>query len=206
MPEDVDYLATFNVLYRHRVLERLDGFDERLVTAEDADFCFRVEAAGYGLRFDRESRVRHFHPTDWWAYLRTQRRHGYWRVWLYLRHSDRTGGDDYSGLIDHVQPPLAVASLAMGPLVFVPALRWASPAAMLLLLLAQATMTLRIWLRTRRRRYLWFAPMSFLRAYSRGVGMVFGVLAVGVSLLRGRGKADGERGRAGEGEKGRPGA
>ena len=45
---------------------------------------FRVLEAGHRLRFERASRVRHFHEERLGAYLRTQRGQGYWRAFLNL--------------------------------------------------------------------------------------------------------------------------
>jgi hypothetical protein len=176
MPRHVDYLATFNVLYRRTVLEALNGFDERLMTGEDTDLSWRVLAMGYQLGFEMASRVRHHHPTRWRPYLRTQGRHGYSRVLLYRTHRRRAKGDSYSGLVDHVQPPLAMLALASLPLLAFGPTRWGPAIPFGLLALAQIPMTARLVRRTGQARYLLFAVMSFLRTFWRGVGMTIGVL------------------------------
>ena len=57
-PEAVDYLGSFNVLYRREILERVGGFDESEFNgpgapgAEDADLSFRVAELGFRLRFE----------------------------------------------------------------------------------------------------------------------------------------------------------
>ena len=162
MPKRVNFLATFNVLYRRSVLEQIGGFDERFLKGEDAELAFSVMEAGRELRFEIDSRVKHFHPTRWQSYLRTQRQQGYWRVWLHLRHHGHSTGDSYSSLLDHVQPPLAVLAVAALPL---------------MLGLASIPMTLRLLSRLREPRYLLYAVMSFVRAFWRGLGMVHGTLA-----------------------------
>ncbi len=179
MPKRVNFLATFNVLYRRQVLEQVDGFDERFLKGQDAELAFRVMEAGYELRFEIESRVKHFHPTRLRGYLRTQRQQGYWRVWLHLRHRGHSKGDSYSSLLDHAQPILAVLVVAMLPLMFVPLphVRWIAPALLLLLGLATIPMTLRLLARLREPRYLLYGVMSFARAFWRGIGMVHGTLA-----------------------------
>ncbi len=174
MPDEVNFLATYNVLYRRDVLVELNGFEEELVNcngscgAEDAELAFRVQNAGYRLRFCTTSRVGHYHQTDLRTYFRVQHRHGYWRVPLYLRHLRKSFGDSYSNLIDHVQPPLAmlllVALLASGSWKLI-----AICAA--LLLAAQVPMTWRMCRRLRQWRYLSFAPLSLARSFFRGLGM-----------------------------------
>lgn len=212
MATDVNFLGGFNVLYRRAALERAGGFDERDFNgpgspgAEDAELSFRVAAAGFGLRFEFASRVRHFHPTSLRRYLRSQRHHGYWRVFLHLRYRDRAAGDDYSKWTDHIQPPLAlitfaalvvsVASSLFGFVcgltsgeanlllrwkdalesVFAPAMRLAQFGAAALVLV-QAPLTARLVRQTGRLRFLAFAPMSFLRAFFRAIGMVQGMAA-----------------------------
>jgi len=177
MPERVDFLATFNVLYRKRVLDEIGGFDERFRKGQDAELAFRVLEAGYELRFTRASRVAHFHETRWRPYLRTQRQQGFWRVWLHAGHGGHAMGDSYSSVIDHVQPPLAMISLAALPLLFVPGCRWATLVPVILLVASQGPMTARLVRRLRSPKYLAYGWMSFLRSFWRGVGMTLGVLA-----------------------------
>ncbi len=176
MPSRVDFLATFNVLYRRAVLEKVDGFDERYLKGQDAELSFRVMAAGYELRFAFDSRVKHYHATSWRRYLRTQRQQGYWRVWLHMTHSGHTTGDSYSRLSDHAQPPLAMFVVVSCPLLFFSVFRWVPIALVVLLGAMQAPLTLRLVLRLGRLRYLMFGVMSFVRAFWRGVGMAHGAL------------------------------
>jgi len=180
MPPQVNYLATFNVVYRRSVLERIGGFDERFVTAEDCELCWRVLEQGFTLAFDAQSRVRHFHPMQWRPYLRTQRKHGYYRALLYMTHPQFAGGDAYSGFIDHVQPPLAMLCLAALPTLLFPATRWILPVLAGLLLAAQLPMTARLISRTRDWRYAAYAVMGFVRAFWRGTGLTQGVLTAGL--------------------------
>ena len=184
MSSDVNFLATFNVVYRRAVLEEVGGFNERFLKGQDAELSFRVSAAGYGLRFALDSRVKHFHETSWLAYLRTQRQQGFWRVPLHLTHRGHATGDSYSGFVDHIQPPLAMLILLSTPLLlFGQAGKLVSPVALVplvltaLLILAQVPMTTRILGRLRRPGYILFAALGFVRAFWRGVGMTLGLLA-----------------------------
>jgi GT2 family glycosyltransferase len=191
MKPRVNFLATFNVLYRRPVLEELGGFDEAFRLAQDAELAYRVQEAGYRLGFEPKSLVGHFHPTRLRGYLRTQARQGYYRAMLYRRHPGRARGDDYSGPIDYAQPALAlllIASLALVPLGLAGLVPAEAPLHRLILLLppllalallsAAVPLTLRIAARTRRLRYLWFAPLSLARAVARGLGLLRGVGAL----------------------------
>ncbi|HSM37519.1 MAG TPA: glycosyltransferase [Longimicrobiales bacterium] len=182
MPERVGYLATYNVLYRREVLEQLDGFDETKFNArgkpgaEDIDFAYRAASAGWELRFDPRSVVGHHHPTRLLPYLRTQRNHGFWRVALHLQHRRQGAGDDYSGIVDHLQPVVAVAAALATALAFVgvprvvPALLWGS------LLALQLPMTARLIRRMPSLQALTYLPLGSLRALWRGLGMTAALL------------------------------
>ena len=176
MPTEVDFLATFDVLYRRSVLEELDGFDERYKKAQDAEFAMRCREAGHRLHHDNASRVAHHHETRWLRYLRTQRQQGFWRVWLHLERRGHAAGDSYSSLLDHLQPPIACLVLGTLPAAILP-FGWLVPAILALVLFAmQGPMTLRLLSRTGDARMLLFSVMSFARAFWRAVGMALGVL------------------------------
>jgi glycosyltransferase involved in cell wall biosynthesis len=176
MPAEVNFLATFNVLYRRDVLQQTGGFDESLKLAQDAELSFRIRAAGHRLKFEGRSRVRHFHPTRLIRYLRTQFWQGYFRVMLYARHPNRMAGDSYSGLIDHIQPPLAMVTLlATLMLSFLPGSLAPLFLAMMLLIL-QFPLAFRLLRRTGKMSCLAFVPLGFVRAFSRGAGMSLAVV------------------------------
>ncbi len=186
MPARVNFLATFNVLYRKTVLEAIGGFDQRYLKGQDAELSFRVMEAGYELRFTRASCVAHFHEMRWLHYLRIQRQQGFWRVRLHLSHSGHAMGDSYSSAIDHAQPPLAMLSLVGLGLLFVPGARWCSLVAPILLVAAQVPMTSRLVKRLGSTKYLAYAWMSFVRSFWRGTGMAQGVIACVKELLAGK--------------------
>lgn len=178
MPREVSFLATFNVLYRRTVLAEVEGFDEQLLLAQDADLAFRVRELGHRLRFEPRSLVGHHHPTRLRRYLRTQARQGFYRVRLYARHPAKMTGDGYSGLIDYVQPPLAVLTLACAPIAALASFLWVLPAAGLgLLALLQLPMTLRILKARPEPRLVAFVPFGLIRAFARGLGMIFALLS-----------------------------
>jgi cellulose synthase/poly-beta-1,6-N-acetylglucosamine synthase-like glycosyltransferase len=192
MPPRVNFLATFNVIYRRAILEELDGFDERYLKAQDAELSFRTMDAGYELAFELSSRVKHYHPSNLWKYLRTQRHQGYWRVWLHMSYSGHAGGDSYSSFVDHMQPPLAMFWILSLTLLFHPQLRWLPVGVLVVLLAAQLPMTLRLLRRLHQPRYVLFAGMGFLRSIWRGFGMVHGI--IGFIRSRSRKTDDGKEG------------
>lgn len=182
MPREVNFLGGFNVLYRRSVLEELGGYDESATNgpgapgAEDCDLSFRAVRMGHQLGFELDSRVGHHHPRYYWSYLKTQARHGRYRVQLYVRNRDRIQGDSYAGITDYIQPPLAMLSLAAIPLFVVPIWgAWIVGTLIVLLLLALSPMACAI-AKSNWRLSALFIPFSFFRAYARGSGMTEGVL------------------------------
>src|SRR6056297_2404169 len=120
MKREVDFLGGFNVLYRRSVLTELGGFNEALKLAQDAEIAFRVRAAGHRLNFELDSRVGHHHPRNLWRYLKTQTRQGFYRVKLYRQHPTKISGDSYAGVLDYLQPPLALLLVACLPICVFP--------------------------------------------------------------------------------------
>jgi len=188
MPRRVNFLATFNVVYRRSVLEEVGGFDERFLKGQDAELAWRINEAGYELAFEVNSRVKHFHAVAWPDYLRTQRQQGYWRVWLHLGHRGHTRGDSYSKLLDHLQPPLAMLTIFSLPLLLLQGARPVPVTLTLLLLAGQIPLTWRLVKRKRQLRYLWFAVMGFVRAFWRGAGMTAGTVGAAWSRTLGHTK------------------
>ncbi len=176
MKADVNFLATYDVLYRRDVLDELGGFDERYLKGQDAEFAFRVLEAGHRLRFEHDSVVVHHHEQRLARYLHIQRLQGYWRVALHLEHAGHSGGDSYSSLLDHVQPFLPVLVIASLVLLVVP-WGWTVPLACLsLLLLLQLPRTIELIRRTGDPGMFAFVLMSTVRAFWRSAGLVQGVL------------------------------
>lgn len=175
MPEEVDFLATFDVLYRRSVLVSLGGFDVRYLKGQDADLAFRAVEAGHRLRFERRSSVRHYHADRLSKYLRVQRQQGYWRVALHLEHPGRGGRNAYSGWVDHVQPFVAAAIVVGTPVVLLPWgwLLWASLWCLLMVL--QLPMATRM-VRRAGIAMLAFIPLGTVRSLWRAVGLMHGTI------------------------------
>lgn len=172
MKDEADHLASGHVVFRREVLERLDGFDERFITAEDAELSYRMHQEGYQLVFDRDSRVKHHYPTHLRPYFKAQFKHAYWRTYLYYCYRGMAKGDSYSGIIDFIQPFLALTIIAGLP--FRLTALWLAG----LLLLLQLAMALKI--RTQSPELApAFIPLGFFRAFIHGFGMALSTLSLG---------------------------
>ena len=177
MPVDVDFLASFSVIYRRSLLAELDGFDERYLRGQDAELSFRAARAGYRLRFEIASRVAHHHEVSLSRYLRAQYHQGYWRAFLHTEHAGHAGGDSYSKLSDHAQPPLALLALCTPAallLVRPETVSLIAAAVCVVLLSLPVSMARRIAAASSGGIACAYVPFSALRAFWRGVGVAAG--------------------------------
>ncbi|MGC6488070.1 MAG: glycosyltransferase family 2 protein, partial [Planctomycetota bacterium] len=179
MPVEVDFLATFSVVYRRELLESLGGFDERYLRGQDAELSFRAHRAGSRLHFELASRVAHHHEKSLRRYLRAQYHQGYWRAFLHTEHAGHAGGDSYSRLSDHLQPPVALLTLC-APLAFLfvpPTAAAALVGSLLTLLLALPLgMARRVAAAAGPRVAAAYVPFSAVRACWRGAGFAAGAV------------------------------
>ena len=62
--EDVTSLCGCSMLLDRQVLEQVGGFEDRFfMYFEDTELCWRIRKAGYRLRYQPKSTVRHFHAS-----------------------------------------------------------------------------------------------------------------------------------------------
>lgn len=185
MPREVDFLGSFNVLYRKDAFDAVGGFDEsfRRASAEDNDLAYRLTDHGGKLVFTAAAKVDHHHPERLWPYLRTQAAHGYWRMRLYAKHPARSKGDRYAGVLDFSAPPVALASVSSAAVVpLAPLMPEASVGIYgtaglfgLLFLLLHAPMAIRIAQRQHTPTGVLFIPLGMVRSFARALGMALGV-------------------------------
>jgi glycosyltransferase involved in cell wall biosynthesis len=179
--DTVDFLGSFNVAYGKAAFDRIGGFDEDFTAAsgEDNDLAYRFVDAGGRLRFVRDAVVRHYHPTRIRAYLRSQMRHGYWRMKLYSKHPRRSGGDRYAGIADLAAPALVclvVASLAIGSAAGFLAIAAIVSASLCALLIAtRIPVPWRMLKHAGDKRMMLFVPIMLARDVARAIGMIHGI-------------------------------
>ncbi len=117
--QEVDFLGSFNVAYRKEAFDAVGGFEEsyRWASGEDNDLAYKLQHAQGRILFTADAIVGHHHPERLVGYLRTQARHGCWRVKLYRDHPQRAGGgDQYAGWPDLLAPPLSLVLAAGAPI------------------------------------------------------------------------------------------
>ena len=181
--EEVDFLGSFNVAYQRERFFDVGGFDTTFTMAsgEDNDLAYRLHDAGGTLVFNPNAVVAHYHPEHLGPYLRTQMRHGYWRMKLYAKHRGRARtGDRYAGIAELLGVPYVLGMLVL--LVPVAALTivwgefWAVSAYALLWIPLLTGYTLRAMRLpgVKLSERLFYMDMAFLRDIARGVGMLRG--------------------------------
>jgi len=94
-----DAHGAYSLAVRKEILKEISGFNETypVATAEDWDLCYKITKLGYKIFFNKKAHTGHHHPSNLKKYLKTQFRHGFYRMKLYKDHKDKTSGDKYSG-------------------------------------------------------------------------------------------------------------
>lgn len=92
------------VVLRRQAFEEVGGFDETLAVGEDVDLCWRLESAGWRLRYEPSSLASHASRTGLGAWLRQRFAYGTSAGPLARRHPSRLGA--------WVASPVSVATAA----------------------------------------------------------------------------------------------
>jgi cellulose synthase/poly-beta-1,6-N-acetylglucosamine synthase-like glycosyltransferase len=176
--------GSYNVAIKKEVLEKLNGFDDIYPRAsgEDNDLSYRILEAGFTIAFQREALVDHLHQESILRYLKEQARHGYYRMLIYRTHPKMATGDDYTGIKDMIEPPLALLLLVLAPLSLV----LDGSLILVVLGLALAYCLLQVvalvgegWRPAGSKRWA-YGGVTFLRGFARGLGMAAGLVRFGL--------------------------
>jgi len=106
------HVCTGNTAYRKSALHVVGLFDERFGYGYDNDMSYRLQAAGYELRFCASARSVHRWREGLAAYLVQQYGFGYGRIELVARHPRRLAGDSVSPAAMMAHPLVMSASIA----------------------------------------------------------------------------------------------
>jgi GT2 family glycosyltransferase len=77
---------TANLLVRRAAWEAVGGFQERVRSGADVEFCWRVQEAGWKFAHRPGALVEHSHPERLGGVLRKTRRHAGGRAWVNRRY------------------------------------------------------------------------------------------------------------------------
>lgn len=84
--DEFPYAQTANAAVRRAAFEQVGGFEAEARSGGDADLCFRLARAGWGLESRPAALVRHKGRSSLRALLRQQGRHGAGSAWLEARY------------------------------------------------------------------------------------------------------------------------
>ncbi|HLH45638.1 MAG TPA: mycofactocin biosynthesis glycosyltransferase MftF [Acidimicrobiales bacterium] len=102
----IPYVPTAALLVRRSALEAVGGLDETLRTGEDVDLVWRLEAAGWRVRYDPSVRVGHPVRPSWRTWLAQRFAYGRSAAALSARHPGQLAPAV-------VTPPAAIAGAAV---------------------------------------------------------------------------------------------
>jgi hypothetical protein len=124
--DETSHVCTGNSAYTAAALHRVGLFDETFGYGYDNDISYRLQEAGYRLKFCRGARSVHRWREGLPGYLLQQYGFGYGRIDLVAKHPQRFGGDAVSpaGMMSH---PLLMG-LAILALVAAMLTHWRAPA------------------------------------------------------------------------------
>jgi hypothetical protein len=154
----------------------------RRASGEDNDLSYRIIKKGWRIAFRPQAKVAHYHPERLWQYLMQQYRHGFWRAKLYKAHPDMTGGDDYTRLRDRIEPILVLGILGFSLLAVLGITRFMWPLFFLLILYCSIHLSWPVswWLGEGKADALPYGGVTFLRGFTRTVGLGVGFLRFGL--------------------------
>lgn len=173
MPEHISSFGTYNVMIKRVVLEVTGGFNPEYYNAsgEDTDLSYRITGAGYRIYFAKDAFVSHKNILRLWKYLFVQFRHSYWRMKLYRGNIPMIVKDEYGYWKDFLEALLVMALISS--LFFDFGYR-----AMLIVALffIQLPVVFKISFQGKNILYLGFSLVTFIRAFIRIAGGVFGFI------------------------------
>lgn len=105
----VAYVPSAAMVVRRSAFDSVSGFDGDLRVAEDVDLCWRLDAAGWAVRYEPAARVGHDHRTTARAMLSRRRFYGTGAAELALRH-----GPHAAPVVTSVPGALAAAGVLSG--------------------------------------------------------------------------------------------
>lgn len=96
----VDAHGTYNLAVRKNVLEEVGGLDESYPepSGEDFDMTYKISRK-HKIIYVPGAVVGHYHPEDFWWYMKNQVRRGFDRIKLYNDNPEKSGGDVYTGRV-----------------------------------------------------------------------------------------------------------
>ncbi|HEX3874825.1 MAG TPA: glycosyltransferase, partial [Solirubrobacteraceae bacterium] len=108
------YAQTANCLVRRSAFAEIGGFPTHALSAGDADLCWRLQDAGWGLESRPDAYVDHENRTQFYALFRQLARHGAGLAWLERRYAGSAPPPTVRDLVGRIPHYLLAAVRAPG--------------------------------------------------------------------------------------------
>lgn len=175
--KQIDFVGTFNCAYRKDVFNKMGGFKEELIQAEDIDLSYRVSAK-HKVVFNSSAYIYHYHVGSLGRYLKQKFQRGYWKVFLLTRHKGKMKGDVYTSKLLGIQVFLTMLFL-LGLVAYPVFMFDFTYLLIILLLIYLANYTyFRFIIRVDRSMILPSIPLILLRNIFALAGLVYGQLTL----------------------------
>lgn len=175
---NIDFIGTYSAGYRKKIFLSNGGFDESFPSAsgEDPALSFKLSLKGFGMSFNPNAVVFHFHHESLGKYLRQKFWRAYWRVLLYKKYPGKMKNESYTPQSLKFQILMFYFALIFS--VFSPVLPSASylaVASLILLFLSSMRLSAKNF---RKSKSVGLASpfIIFLRSVSFGIGLLYGLL------------------------------
>ncbi|MFX0134625.1 MAG: glycosyltransferase [Candidatus Hodarchaeota archaeon] len=85
---EVCHNPTCNVMYKKEILERVGGFNHKLITADDEELDYRIKKIGYKILYTPFAKVYHYRRPTWRKFIEMAWNYGIGRMQVIKLHSD----------------------------------------------------------------------------------------------------------------------
>ena len=182
--ESIDMVDTYSAGYRKSVFLSLGGFDPSFPVAnnEDTELSYKMSKAGYRMVFNPNAIVYHLnHPDSIKRYARHKFWRGYWRMIVYKKYPDKMFKDSYTPQTLKLQILFLFLSLLCIPfMVLSPYLMFSLLIFSIIGFISSSLPLTILALRKDLLVALCVLFFTFLRSFSLGFGVVWGILSLSI--------------------------
>jgi len=113
MPREIKRAATMHIVYRRKIIEEVDGFNENLKTGYDAEIGHKINNAGYKIIFVKDAKVWHNHRETIRAFFEQQYEYGKFAILRYFKMPKMFKGDNVASFWMISQPLFYLGSVVL---------------------------------------------------------------------------------------------
>lgn len=120
-PKEASFAPTTSSMFLKKPLQRIGGYDENLITAEDLEICWRLGKKGYKFMQIPQSAITHHFRSSFRGFARQQYERGIFGGYLFRKYDKGVAGKIIGNLI-FLMPLLGIAVLLWPQILYVVAL------------------------------------------------------------------------------------